>query len=69
MHFDYNLTTIFFVHNKKYRFKVHIAYNVEIKRDLDLPVYDALNAVNKLKQPRKHLTTEKVEAIKIDKIL
>ena len=43
---------------------MHIAYNVEIKRDLDLPVYDALNAVNKLKQPRKHLTTEKVEAIK-----
>ena len=29
-----------------------------------LPMYDAPNAVEKLKQPRKHPTPEKVEAIK-----
>lgn len=33
-------------------------------RDLGLPMYDAPNAVEKLKQPRKHPTPEKVEAIK-----
>ena len=31
---------------------------------LGLPMYDAPNAVEKLKQPRKHPTPEKVEAIK-----
>lgn len=44
----------------KYGFKVHAAYIAEVKRDLGLPMYDASNAVEKLKQ----LTAEKVEAIK-----
>ena len=48
----------------KYGFKVHTAYIAEVKRDLGLPMYDALNAVEELKQPRKHPTAEKVEAIK-----
>ena len=48
----------------KYGFKVHTAYIAEVKRDLELPMYDAPNAVEELKQPRKHPTTEKVEAIK-----
>ena len=48
----------------KYGFKVHTAYIAEVKRDLDLPMYDAPNAVEELKQPRKHPTAEKVEAIK-----
>ncbi len=33
-------------------------------RELVLPMYDALNAVEKLKQLMKHPTPEKVEAIK-----
>ena len=49
---------------EKYGFKVHIAYIAEVKRDLGLPMYDAPNAVEELKQPRKHPTAEKVEAIK-----
>ena len=48
----------------KYGFKVHTAYIAEVKRDLGLPMYDAPNAVEELKQPRKHSTPEKVEAIK-----
>ena len=48
----------------KYSFKVHTAYIAEVKRDLGLPMYDAPNAVEELKQPRKHPTPEKVEAIK-----
>ena len=48
----------------KYGFKVHTAYIAEVKRDLGLPMYGAPNAVEKLKQPRKHPTPEKVEAIK-----
>ena len=48
----------------KYGFKVHTAYIAEVKRDLGLPMYDAPNAVEELKQSRKHLTAEKVEAIK-----
>ena len=44
----------------KYGFKVHTAYIAEAKRDLG----DAPNAVEELKQPRKHPTAEKVEAIK-----
>ncbi|MGM9567460.1 MAG: hypothetical protein ACI3W6_04720 [Clostridia bacterium] len=47
----------------KYGFKVHTAYIAEVKRDLGLPMYDAPNAVEELKQPRKHPTAEKVEAI------
>ena len=48
----------------KYGFKLHTAYIAEVKRDLGLPMYDAPNAVEELKQPRKHPTPEKVEAIK-----
>ena len=48
----------------KYSFKVHTAYIAEVRRDLGLPMYDAPNAVEELKQPRKHPTAEKVEAIK-----
>ena len=48
----------------KYGFKVHTAYIAEVKRDLGLPMYDAPNAVEELKKPRKHPTAEKVEAIK-----
>ncbi len=50
----------------KYGFKVHTAYIAEVKRDLGLPMYDAPNAVEELKQPRKRPTVEKVEAIKDD---
>lgn len=48
----------------KYGFKVHTAYIAEVKRNLGLPMYGAPNAVEELKQPRKHPTPEKVEAIK-----
>ena len=48
----------------KYGFKVHTAYIAEVKRELGLPMYDAPNAVEELKKPRKHPTPEKVEAIK-----
>ena len=36
----------------KYGFKVHTAYIAEVKRDLGLPMYDAPNVVEELKQPR-----------------
>ena len=49
---------------KKYGFKVHTAYIAEVKRALGLIMYDAPNATEELKQPRKHLTAEKVKAIK-----
>ena len=49
---------------KKYGFKVHTAYIADVKRSLGLTMYDAPNAVKELKQPRKHPTPEKVEAIK-----
>ena len=49
---------------EKYGFKVHTAYIAEVKRDLGLPMYDAPNAVEELKRPRSHPTTEIVEAIK-----
>ena len=48
----------------KYGFKVHTAYIAKVKRELGLPMYNAPNAVEELKQPRKHLMAEKVEAIK-----
>ena len=48
----------------KYGFKVHTAYIAEVKRNLGLSMYDAPNAVEELKQPRKHPAQEKVEAIK-----
>ncbi|MEG2782758.1 MAG: 23S rRNA (uracil(1939)-C(5))-methyltransferase RlmD [Lachnospiraceae bacterium] len=49
---------------EKYGFKVHTAYIAEVKRDLGLPMHDAPNAVEELKNPRKHPTEDKVEAIK-----
>ena len=48
----------------KYGFKVYTAYIAEVKRNLGLSMYDAPNAVEELKQPKKHPTPEKVEAIK-----
>jgi len=48
----------------QYGFKVHTIYIAEVKRDLGLPMYDALNAAEELKQPGKHSTTERVDAIK-----
>ena len=47
----------------KYGFKVHTAYIAEVKIDLGSPMYDAHNAVEELKQPRKHPTAEQIEAI------
>jgi len=49
---------------KKYGFRVHTACIAEVKRSLGLTTYDAPNAVEELKQPRKHSPKEKVEAIK-----
>lgn len=49
---------------KKYEFKVHTAYIAEVKRSLGLTMYDAPNAVEELKQPRKHPPKEKIEVIK-----
>ena len=49
---------------EKYGFKVHTAYIADVKRNLGLPMYDAPNMVEELKQPRRHPTAEKVEAIK-----
>ena len=43
---------------------MHAAYIAEVKRDLGLPMYDALNTVEELKRPRSHPTAEMVEAIK-----
>ena len=48
---------------EKYGFKVHTAYIAEVKRKLGLPMYDAPNAVEELKNPRKHPTLEKEAAI------
>ena len=48
---------------KKYGFKVHAAYIAEVKRALELTMYDAPSAVEELKQPRKYPPKEKVEAI------
>ena len=39
-------------------------YIAELKRNLGLPMYDASNAVEKLKEPRKHPTSVQVDAIK-----
>ncbi len=50
----------------KYGFKVHTTYMADVKRDLGLPIYDAPNAVEEFKKPRKHPTAEKAEAIKDD---
>ena len=48
---------------RKYGFKVHTAYIAEVKRSLGLTIYDAPEAVEELKHPRKHPPKEKVEAI------
>ena len=49
---------------RNYGFKVHTAYIAEVKRSLGLIKYDAPNAVDELKQPKKHPPKEKMEAIK-----
>ena len=49
---------------KKYGFKVHTAYIARVKRELGLSMYDAPNAAEGLRQPRKHPTQEKVNEIK-----
>ena len=49
---------------KKYGFKVHTAYIARVKRELRLSMYDAPNAAEGLRQPRKHPTQEKVNEIK-----
>jgi len=49
---------------KKYGFRIHTAYIAEVKRSLGLTMYNAPNAVEELRQPRKHPPKEKVEAIK-----
>lgn len=48
---------------KNYGFKVQTAYIAEVKMSLGLTMYDATNAVEELKKPRKHLPKEKIEAI------
>ena len=48
----------------KYGFKVHNAYIAEVKRDLGLPMYDAPNVVEELKNPKNHPTPVQVNAIK-----
>ena len=50
--------------DEKYSFKVHTAYIAEVKRSLGLPMYNAPNAVETLKNPRKHPTPIQVDAIK-----
>lgn len=39
-------------------------YIAEVKKDLGLPMHDAPNEVQKLKQTRKHSIAKKAEAIK-----
>ena len=48
---------------KKYGFKVHTAYIAEVKRSLGLTMYEAVNATEELRQPRKRPPKEKIEAI------
>lgn len=48
---------------KKYGFKVHTAYIVEVKRSLGLTMHDVSNVIGELKQKRKLPLKEKVEAI------
>ena len=42
---------------------LYTAYIAEAKRSLGLSMYDAPNAAEELKQPRKHSPKEKAEAI------
>ncbi len=48
---------------KKYGFKVNTAYIAEVKRSLGLTMYEAANATEELRQPRKRPPKEKIEAI------
>ena len=43
---------------------MHTAYIAEVKCNLGLPIYDALNAVEGLKRSRSHSTEKIVLAIK-----
>lgn len=47
----------------KYGFKTHTSYIAEVKRSFGLQMYDAPNAVEVLKNPRKHPTQKHVDAI------
>ncbi|WP_346898798.1 hypothetical protein [Clostridium sp. UBA7503] len=49
---------------EKYSFKVHTAYIAEVKGGLGLPMYNAPNAVETLKKPKKYPTPIQVDAIK-----
>ena len=49
---------------KKHSFNVHTAYIAEVKRSLGLPMFNAPNAVETLKNPRKQPTPIQVNAIK-----
>ncbi len=48
---------------ENYQFKVHSAYIAEVKRSYGIKMYDAPNAVETLKNPRKHPTQKQVAAI------
>lgn len=48
---------------EKYGFKVHTSYIAEVKRAFGLPMCDAPNAVEKLKNRKAHPTKDKVRAI------
>ena len=47
----------------KYGFKVHTFYIAEVKGNHGLKMYDAPNAVETLKNPRKHPTQKAIKAI------
>lgn len=49
---------------ENFDFKEHIANIAEVIRNLEFSMHDAPNAVERLKQPRKHPTAKKVETIK-----
>lgn len=48
---------------EKYGFKTHTAYIAEVKRSFEIDMYDAPNAVETLKNPRKHPTKKHIDAI------
>lgn len=48
---------------KKYGFGMNTAYTAKVKRPLGLTMYDVSNAVEELKQLRKHPPKVKIEAI------
>lgn len=47
--------------NEKYSFKAHTAYIAAVKRSLGLPMYDAPDAIETLKNPGKHPTPIQVD--------